>query len=155
MEPELVSRWIAENLSGVVHRRSWGEATWSYNPGALFHSGEHFLTVKDANGPHDSAAALRYEGAWRLEVGVSRGAFEDLFGAPPSRPVDDGVIDGPWDFTVPNRVTPHPIYGWKSWIAVLNPTAQTFEKLTPMIVQAHTKARRSYEARLRANDAAA
>ena len=35
---------------------------------------------------------------------------------------------------------PHPIYGWMSWVQILNPTETTFESIVPLIGEAHSNA---------------
>ncbi|WP_435259995.1 DUF6194 family protein [Thioclava sp. FR2] len=34
------------------------------------------------------------------------------------------------------EISPHPVYGWMSWIAVLNPSRVTFATLVPLIDEA-------------------
>ncbi|MFC3853232.1 DUF6194 family protein [Salinispirillum marinum] len=50
------------------------------------------------------------------------------------------MIDFGHDFTALNELMPHPIYGWMSWVQVLNPSASTFESIRPLIAEAHAKA---------------
>ena len=37
------------------------------------------------------------------------------------------MIKGDYDFTELDKVMPHPIYGWMTWVCVLNPTLKTIE----------------------------
>jgi hypothetical protein len=57
------------------------------------------------------------------------------------------VVDGPWDFTAPDILTPHPVYGWMSWIAVVNPSANTLADMDDLIEAAYKKAKASFEER--------
>ena len=37
------------------------------------------------------------------------------------------------DFSQRDRILPHPVYGWMCWIAVLNPSHETFEEVKPLL----------------------
>ena len=45
----------------------------------------------------------------------------------------DGIVDMNADFSLTDRILPHPIYAWMDWICVLNPSEKTFEILRPLI----------------------
>ena len=32
---------------------------------------------------------------------------------------------------------PHPVYGWMSWVCVLNPSAETFKTMQPLLAEAY------------------
>jgi hypothetical protein len=103
--------------------------------------------LKEKDGENDRASALDRPGIWRMNFGLPRKAFLQLFGHVPARPGKGGVIEGPWDFTACDQLTPHPVYGWMSWVAILNPTAENFETLKPLIAQAHGKAAATFNKR--------
>jgi hypothetical protein len=83
------------------------------------------IVTKDY-GDFDNASNLNREGVFRLNVGVSRDTFRSLF--------DD---DATYDFTALDRLMPHPVYGRQSWICVLNPSAETFERMKPLLREAY------------------
>jgi hypothetical protein len=83
------------------------------------------IVTKDY-GDFDNASNLNREGVFRLNVGVSRDTFRSLF--------DD---DATYDFTALDRLMPHPVYRRQSWICVLNPSAETFEQLKPLLREAY------------------
>lgn len=56
------------------------------------------------------------------------------------RPGKGGAVAGPWNFTALNVLMPHPVYGWMGWIAVLNPTTETFERMMPFLNRARKQA---------------
>jgi hypothetical protein len=35
---------------------------------------------------------------------------------------------------------PHPIYGWMSWVQILNPSEATFSEIIPLVEEAHASA---------------
>ncbi|MGV6851122.1 MAG: DUF6194 family protein [bacterium] len=43
-------------------------------------------------------------------------------------------------FTKKNVLMPHPVYAWMSWVCVVSPTVELFEKIYPLIVEAHDNA---------------
>ncbi len=150
IETKTAHNYLANSLDGVIPKDAWGEVSYFYNPGMVFDRGAYFATIKEKNGDNDKASNLDRPGVWRLNLGVSKGAFLELFGPPPPRPGKGGVIEGSWDFTAKNTLTPHPIYGWMSWIAVLNPTEDMWAKCLPLIDDAHSRARSNFEKRLNA-----
>jgi hypothetical protein len=74
---------------------------------------------------------------FRLNIGISKLTYRSLFGPQPARPAAGGVVDTGHDFTVLDQLLPHPVYGWMSWVSVLNPTAATFETVKPLLVEAY------------------
>ena len=48
------------------------------------------------------------------------------------------------DFTEIEKIIPHPVCAQMSWVCVLNPTAQTFEALKPLIDEAYAFAKEKY-----------
>jgi hypothetical protein len=149
IETGRVHSFIMDTLVDVVPQNAWGETSYFYNPGNRFPRGTYFATIKEKDGDNDRASALDGPGLWRLNFGVQRKTFVGLFGAPPARPGKGGVIEGPWNFSDCDVLTPHPIYGWMSWLAVKNPSVETFEFCKPLIVDAHMKAKATFEGRLK------
>jgi len=131
---------IEKDFEGVVPKPSWGETSLFYNPGRLLPNGVYFCTLKEKNGENDKASGLDREGVFRLSIGITKETFEKHFGSRPKRPPKGGVINATHDFTAQNELMPHPIYGWMSWVQVLNPSAPTFESLLPLITEAHENA---------------
>lgn len=140
----------AAALEGVQVHRAWGETSCFYNPGGVFARGTYFLTIKEKDGDNDRASGLDREGVWRLNIGTAKPDFEALFGPPPKRPGKGGTIEGPWDFTSLDQITPHPVYGWMSWIAIVSPRPETWRRCIPLVDSAYAKARTTFERRLRA-----
>jgi len=129
---EEVIAYSLDNFPGVIEAWNWGERSLFYNPHHQLPKGTYFLTFKEKDGANDSASRIRH-GDYRLNVGISKVAFTDRFGAVPARPAAGGVVQTGHDFTQPDRILPHPVYGWMCWIAVLNPTHETFEEIKPLL----------------------
>jgi hypothetical protein len=116
---------------------AWGETSFFYNPGRKLPRGIYFATVKDKDGDNDRASGLNRPDVYRLNIGISRSTYRSLYGPPPARPAAGSVVDTGHDFTVLDQLTPHPVYGWMSWVSVLNPSAATFETVKPLLAEAH------------------
>src|SRR4051794_40367736 len=93
------------------------------------------LMTNDVN---DEASNLSRPGAFRLNVGVGPDTYRAL--------VPDGS-QMPSDFSVADRLMPHPVYAAQRWLCVVNPSAATFERLRPLLDEAHGIAKRRYERR--------
>jgi len=72
---------------------------------AFFDRGTYFITIKQKDGENDRASNLDRKGVWRLNMGVCKSVYFELFGPPSSRP-GKGVIGGSgWDFTPKDQLT--------------------------------------------------
>lgn len=149
MEIEEVHAFIMDNLDGVVPLTTWGETAYFYNPGQVLKRGAYFATIKEKNGENDKSSRLDRDGVWRLNMGVTKATFFKVFGHTPVRPAKGCIIEGPWDFAELNKLTPHPIYGWMSWMSVLNPDVSTFEICKPLILNAHQRASQTFAKRMK------
>lgn len=91
---------------------------------------------------HNSASNPNRQGVYRLNLGVKRDTYVTLFGAVPKPDAAWGVIDTGHDYAALDTLMPHPVYVPMGWICVLNPGTATFEKLRPLLREAHEKAGR-------------
>jgi hypothetical protein len=66
------------------------------------------MVVKDY-GEFDARSNLDRPGVFRLNIGISKKAYDSLFPA-----------DGDHDFTALDTLMPHPVYGVNHWVCVLN-----------------------------------
>ena len=103
--------------------------------------------MKEKDGANDKASALHREGVFRLNMGLPREDYTALFGPTPPRPAKGQIIEGNWDFTQLNHLTPHPIYGWMGWVSILNPDETQFNDCVPLLKSAHQKAVTAFEKR--------
>lgn len=140
MQPKHIVKRITDEFEGVIPKSSWGETSLFYNPGKALPNGVYFCTIKEKNGDNDKASDLDREGVFRLSIGISKETYEKHFGSRPKRPPKGGIIDTGHDFTALNKLMPHPIYGWMSWVQVLNPSESTFEDLLTLITEAYSNA---------------
>lgn len=132
---------LVDRYPGIILVDAWGEQSLFYNPSQRLLRGIYFATIKQKDGDNDRASHLNRPGVFRFNLGTPKPLYMARFGHPPARPGKGQVIDGPWDFTALDQLTPHPVYGWKSWVAVLNPSAETFADISPLIEAAFDKAK--------------
>ena len=93
------------------------------------------IVVKDYPG-FDTASNLDRPGVFRVNAGVGRERYEELFGHPPAAYAEHA---GEYDYTALDRLIPHPVYAVQGWVSILNPSA---ERVEPVIVAAHERAMR-------------
>lgn len=139
---------FAHRFDGTRIVAAWGEQSLFYNPGGRLPRGVYFATVKSKDGANDKASNLDRAGIFRLNIGTSKDLFIAEFGPPPKRPGKGGIVEGPWDFTAPDVLTPHPVYGWMSWVSILNPSEQSLATLNPMLIAAYAKAKAAFDKRI-------
>ncbi|MDE7165319.1 MAG: hypothetical protein K2O04_07865 [Clostridiales bacterium] len=147
MDAQDIIKYCLDSLPDTVLVNSWGESGIFYNPNNALKRGIYVLTVKEKDGDNDKSSDLDRDSIFRVNIGVRKNTFVNMFGSIPKRPAKGGVVDMPFDFARTNKILPHPIYAWMSWICALNPSQQTFEKLKPLIVEAYNYAKEKYAKR--------
>lgn len=147
MTAEEILNYCLENFDGTVLVESWGEKGIFYNPDHVLKRGVYILTVKEKDGDNDKGSDLDREDVYRVNMGIRKKTFTELFGAVPKRPSAGGIVDMNYDFTALDKMLPHPVYAWMAWMCVLNPSEQTFEKLKPFIKEAYEYAKEKFKKR--------
>lgn len=147
MKPEEILQYCLANLEGTVLVESWGEKGIFYNPGNVLKRGVYVLTVKEKDGANDKASSLGRPGVYRVNFGLRKPAFMQLFGAPPKRPAAGEAVAMDYDFSALDMLLPHPVYAWMGWACVLNPSAETFAALKPYIAEAYAFAQEKFRKR--------
>ncbi len=140
---------VQSTYLGMQRHTTWGESALFYNPDSRLKKGIYFLTLKEGNGPNDSASRLDRAGVYRVNLGVSKKTYRQLFGELPSRPPAGGVVQTGHDFGALDILLPHPVYAWMGWLCVLNPSQSTYEKLRPLLNEAYALCQRKYVDRMR------
>lgn len=122
----------AEALIRLI-RETWPETDVAAMPGAAFFSLDpekhwpNFATIVWTD-DFDQASNLSRPGVFRLNMGVGRATFERL---PRS--------DDP-DYTLMDRILPHPVYAKQHWISILNPSDATmWDVVMPLLGEAHDR----------------
>ncbi len=132
-----ISQYLVETFQNLVVIPSWGETSFFYNPHHLSPRGTYFCTIKDHDGENDKASALHRTDVFRFNFGIPKSIFLELFGNIPKRPSKGGIISGPYDFTQLDILYPHPIYGWMYWVAILNPSENTFMQIKDLLLESY------------------
>jgi hypothetical protein len=132
MDEISISRYISETFQGVDVVVTAGNSFFFFNPGGDIPSDYRFpfatLMTNDIN---DQSSNLDRPGVFRLNVGVSKEAYDLLFG----KGDDSGAPE--IDYTVRDRILPHPVYAAQRWICVLNPSAETFQRVATLLAVAY------------------
>lgn len=131
-----VAAYIHEAFPGV-------ETTTAYGYTFFFFGSERmlpFATLAMADNEHDCVSRLDRDGAYRLNIGVSRETYRSLLGDDKPRLGPAGVIDGGHDFTLRDQILPHPHYAPQSWVCVVSPGAETFEVVRGLLREAYDRA---------------
>lgn len=148
MDARSVIRYISEELDHVVAVESEGDTFFTYDPSGRPPKGawQPFATVVTSD-RHDRVSKLDRDGAYRLNVGLTKAAYTGLFGPPPRQRDDGWVLDTGFDYATEDRLMPHPHYGSQHWVCVVNPGEATFEEVEPLLAEAHAAAVRKAERR--------
>lgn len=147
MNPNKILQYCLENLEGTVLVNSWGERGIFYNPDNKLKRDVYILTVKEKDGDNDKGSKLDREDIYRVNLGVRKSTFINLFGETPKRPNAGGIVDMNYDFSKTDDILPHPVYAWMSWICILNPSKKAFEELKPFIQESYEQAKEKFKKR--------
>jgi hypothetical protein len=147
MDETLITSYIA-SLAGVevqvasaengAPEVAWGDSFFFYDPDRRLVGANKFpfatIVTKDYK-DFDNQSQLNRDGVFRLNIGLSPESYDSLF---------PGGTRA-YDFSRLDLLMPHPVYGKNHWVCVLNPSAQTFESLKPLIAEAHSRAASRYQ----------
>lgn len=102
-----------------------------------------YLTLV-SNDLYDNASELSRPDVYRLNIGLGKTTFQSLF---PDFGKHQEAVQL-YDYTVLNRLIPHPVYGKMYWCCILNPDENTFNKaVKPLLEEAYQLALRFYTKR--------
>lgn len=127
MDQDEIIQYISQTFEGVTIASpdegiAAGDTFFTYDERKL-----PFATIVTKDyGDFDCASNLNREGVFRFNVGVSKQTFTSLF--PETQDVDYAALD---------QLLPHPVYAPQSWVCVLNPSQETFERLRPLLAEAY------------------
>lgn len=147
IEADEVLKYCLENLEGTILVSSWGERGIYYNPDNILKRGVYILTVKEKDGDNDKGSNLNRENIYRVNLGIRKATFIEMFDFIPKRPAKGCIVDMNYDFSATNKILPHPVYAWMGWICLLSPSEQTFNELKPLIQEACEYAKEEFKRR--------
>ena len=157
MKIEQIFARVTSKYPGLAINKNWGERGLFYNPGKQLTLGAYMLTFKEKDGQNDSASNItRRPDVFRMNMKISKESFVKLFGSVPGRPAAGGVVATGHDFQKLDTIMPHPVYGWMTWICVLNPSLQTIEHMESigLFNEAYSAAVKTFDKRTGSKSAA-
>lgn len=143
MDQEDIIQYVAETFAGLEIQRpddgpGAGDTFFFYDPRRDLDPRHRMpfatIVVKDY-GEFDNSSRLDRPEVFRLNIGVSRDTFRALFGYAPGEKHTEGVE---YDFAALDRLMPHPVYAPQLFVCVLNPSAEMFEKVKPLLAEAYS-----------------
>lgn len=126
MDALAMSRYITKTFADV-------ETTEAFGYTFFFYRDDHklpFATLATGDNEYDRVSNLDRPGVYRLNLGVSRETFQELFRA-------EALGTEAYDYTALDRLMPHPDYAAQSFLCVLSPSSATFERLRPLLAEAY------------------
>jgi hypothetical protein len=142
MDQEAIIQYIQETFEGLDILRPTdgvgaGDTFIYYDPRRDLDPARRLpfatIVVKDY-GEYDNSSQLDRPGVFRLNIGVGRDAFRDLFGYAPGEEPPPGTA---YSYAAFDQIMPHPLYAAQSYICVLNPSSETFEAVKPLLAKAY------------------
>jgi hypothetical protein len=160
MDEDAIRRFVAANYPGVdvqvasaengAPEMAWGDTFFIYDPERNLEGARRFpfatIVTKDY-GDFDNQSNLDRPGVFRLNIGVSAETFRSLFGAPAARLAAGSERDQAYAYTVLDELLPHPVYATQSFVCVLNPSDEPFERVRLLLAEAYGRAASRHGAR--------
>ena len=125
-DPDEITSWITATRPDTVVATALGATFFSLDEKHW----PNFATIVTTD-EHDmgTPSDLARPGVFRLNIGVGKETFERMVGS----------VNDP-DYAALNRVIPHPVYAKQRWIAILNPSRETFDEVVkPLIAEAYDR----------------
>jgi hypothetical protein len=123
MTEDTLTQYLIDMLAGGHFEMADDNTFFFHDDGNEF----PFATIVTKDSASDKASQLDRGGLYRLNIGVSKASFQALFGDA-QEPVDHTALD---------TLMPHPVYARMHWLSVINPSAKTFERVKPLLAEAH------------------
>lgn len=144
MDADHVKRYVCETFDGMNVMEANGDF-FIYDPDHDLPPQRQipFVTIVTGDS-YDAVSDLSRPGAYRLNIGLTKATYTARFGQPPSERDEHGILLTGHDYAAPDVLVPHPYYGSQYWVSVVNPSDATFERLRPLLAEAHAFAARKY-----------
>lgn len=126
MDESFIARYILDTFADVETEQNYGYTFF-------FYRSDHtlpFATLIGADNEYDRVSNLDREGVYRLNIGVSKKTFQELFGT-------EKVDPSRYDFTTLDTIMPHPEYAPQSFICVLSPRETTLPQVKQLLAEAY------------------
>lgn len=135
MDEASLARYILETFDDAHQVAAEGVSFFFRGPDRKF----PFATIVTRDNDFDRASNLDRPGVFRLNIGIEKATFLQLFGAPALRGADPSESPSPFDLAALDTLMPHPAYGAMYWACVLNPVSSA-EQACSLLVEAYAKA---------------
>lgn len=147
-------RAIEAQLPGIVTTEGSGDWYLFYDPDGVTVPEQRFPFCTLMTGDrYDGASNLDRDAAtYRVNLGLDKRGYEDLFGPAPRQAAGYDVIDTGFDYAATDVVMPHPFYAPLHWVCVVNPRERTRTTLGELLQHAYEIAQRTYDNRRRRGD---
>lgn len=124
MDEASVAAYITGSFPDVGTVEKDGATFFFYGPERMF----PFATLVTRDDAYDNLSNLQRLGIYRLNLGITRETFGQLF----------GQDVGEFDYQALGTLFPHPLYGKAMWVSILNPSESTFrDKVAPLVAEAY------------------
>lgn len=131
-----IAEYITDTFDNVHVLESNGNRFFYCGPFDLEHNKFPFTTLVTSD-EYDQFSDLNRPSVCRLNVGVSKTTFRELFG--------DNSEEH--DFTALDHIMPHPVYGKMYWVCALNPGENTWETVKTLLAEAYDADKKKQEKR--------
>jgi hypothetical protein len=130
---------VTASEAGGAPEAAWGDSFFFYDPdGDPEDRRMPFATIVTSNyDGFDTASDLGRPGVFRLNVAVGRARFEELVGYPPSGHAERSAGH---DYAAVDQLLPHPVYGARAWVSIVNPGERTGAQARTLLAEAHARA---------------
>jgi len=131
MTAEEITQYIISSFPNVQTASNYGYEFFFYGNDHM----RPFATLATSDSDYDRYSNLNRPGVFRLNIGIRKDTFQQLFGT-------DKVTPSDYDFTQLDRLMPHPEYAAQFFVCVVSPGEATLPTVKKLLAEAHAIAAR-------------
>lgn len=145
MDAQALITYVTTTFEAVRTLENAGDTFFVYDPDGDLPQDRWlpFATVVTGD-TYDTVSRLAPAGEYRLNIGLTTGAYTSRFADPPTTRDEHGVLETGFDYAVRDRVMPHPHYASQHWVCVVTPGERTIPVLGELLHDAYQFACRKH-----------
>ncbi|SDD79411.1 DUF6194 family protein [Actinokineospora iranica] len=138
VDAQEMTRYIRESFPGVRVAENAGDAFFIHDPDGDLPAERGFPFATVVTGDHyDQVSRLDRPGVYRVNIGLTKARYSELFGAAPTTRDGDGVWETGFDYSTVDTLLPHPVYAGRHWVCVVSPGPATLDTVRDLLAEAH------------------
>jgi hypothetical protein len=124
MTVDELKQYLRDTFAGIRMDEAQGDTFVTYDPDGDLSADRWlpFVTIVTAD-TYETVSDLNHPDTYRLNIGLTKKTYTDLFGPAPTERDADGILATGHDHAARDHLMPHPVYASQHWVCVINPSS--------------------------------